>query len=41
MEIAFPRMAKGKISPQTTQAIGPQVVAKNAMYMQTKAIKTF
>jgi hypothetical protein len=29
-EMAFARICKGKISPMMTQAMGPQVEAKNA-----------
>lgn len=32
------RMVRGKISPMTIQAAGPQVVAKTAMFKQMKAI---
>lgn len=32
------RMGRGKISPMTTQALGPQVVAKKEMLKQMKAI---
>lgn len=31
----------GKVSPQTTQATGPQLAAKLAMKTHVKAIKTF
>jgi hypothetical protein len=31
IDMAFPRIASGKISPVTTQAMGPQVEAKAAM----------
>lgn len=35
------RMGRGKISPMTTHAVGPQVAAKHAMARQMKAISAF
>jgi hypothetical protein len=40
-DMALARTANGKISPVTIQAMGPQVLAKNAMYMQMSATKAF
>ena len=34
------RMERGKISPITTQATGPQEIGKNAMQKHTNAIST-
>ena len=39
MERPFARALSGKISPVTTQAQGPQVAAKKAMYKHTKATR--
>ena len=40
-DMALARILRGKISPLTTQAMGPHVEAKKAIYIQTKATKTF
>jgi hypothetical protein len=40
-DIALALTANGNISPVTTQAIGPQVLAKNAMYIQMRATNAF
>ena len=37
-DMAFARMLSGKISPVMTQAMGPQVDANAAIYMQTRAM---
>jgi hypothetical protein len=39
-EACFALVRRGKISPMTTQANGPQVIAKDAMNMQAATIIT-
>ena len=39
-EACFARVRRGKVSPMTTHAKGPQVMAKEAMNMQAATIMT-